>query len=188
MWIDVVVGATYATTATCARYLLSPAFFHNTFTGAFYAWYTYVILPFNAVVLASVILDYKTDYTLPMFYASRYLDYVSTIEILRKERHDLFGLDVFQHSTVPVLIRMGWEDKLFLRFIVFMTGIGVSAYYASLNTEMLSESMRNVTVVQWTQYIVVLLHTVRTSSRFKRLLFLVYVGIFTGLILQFFLL
>lgn len=188
MWIDVILGATYATTATCARYLVSPDFFQNSFTGAYYAWYTYVSLPFNAVVLASVVFDYKTDYTLPIFYASRYLDYVSTIEILRKKEHDLFGLDVFHHSTVPILIRMGWEDKLFLRFIVFMTGIAVSAYYASQNTDMLSDSIRDLTAVQWTQYIVVLLHTVRTSSRFKRMLFLVYVGIFTGLVLQFFLL
>jgi hypothetical protein len=188
MWIDVIVGVTYATTATCARYLLSPDFFQNSFTGAYYAWYTYVILPFNVVVLTSVVFDCKTEYTLPAFYASRYLDYVSTIEILRKKQHNMFGLDVFHNSTVPILIRLGWEDKLFLRFIVFMTGIAVSTYYASQNTNILSDNIKDITVVQWTQYIVVLLHTVRTSSRFKRMLFLVYVGIFTGLILQFFLL
>ncbi len=188
MWIDVVAGIAYATVAVCVRYLVSAESLANTWTGGYYVWYSYVALPFNCVVLASVLFDVKTELTMPMFYASRYLDYVSTFEILRNKRYDLFNLDVFHHSTVPTLIRLSWDDKIFFRFAVFCVGIGSSVYVATkAGTDAGNGYLENMSAVQWTQYAVVTVHTIRTSSKWKRFMFLLYAGLFTGLILQFFL-
>jgi len=184
---DIVAGSVY----TCSVYLIknyiSP--YDLTWVDLIYLWYTYIILPFNILVLLSVLTNKYTEVSMPLFYSSRYLDYISTMQLLRHQKYEYLNLDVFHHATVPMLISLGWEDKYALRFFIFLIGIAASVYTSQNSSKNLIDSstfLQSLSVVQWTQYIVVTVHTVRTSSKFKRVLFLAYSVLFTVLIIQFF--
>ena len=182
---DVVAGGLYTFTSFMMRYYIDPD--ELTWVDLITWWYSYVILPFNILVLISVVSNKYTDVSMPMFYASRYLDYVSTVEILRKRQYEYFHLDVFHHATVPILIKLGWDDKYLLRFCVFLIGIAAAAYTSRSSTkELVDDSyLQSLSIVQWTQYVVVVVHTIRTSSKFKRALFFTYMAVFTVLVVQY---
>jgi hypothetical protein len=182
---DIVAGGLYTFSSFMIRYYINPD--DLTWVDAITWWYSYVILPFNIIVLISVLSNKYTDISMPMFYASRYLDYVSTVEILRKRKYEYFHLDVFHHATVPILIRLGWDDKYLLRFCVFLIGIAAAAYTSqNASKELVNESyLQSLSIVQWTQYVVVVVHTIRTSSQLKRVMFLTYISVFTVLVIQY---
>jgi hypothetical protein len=182
---DIVAGSLYTFSSFMIRYYIDPN--DLSWVDLITWWYSYVILPFNILVLLSVLSNKYTDVSMPMFYASRYLDYVSTVEILRKRKYEYFHLDVFHHATVPILIRLGWDDKYLLRFCVFLIGIAAAAYTSrSASKELVDESyLQSLSIVQWTQYVVVVIHTIRTSSKFKRAMFFTYIAVFTVLVIQY---
>lgn len=182
---DLVAGGVYVSVSFLTKMYISPD--DLSWVDAISWWYGYLALPFNVIVLVSVVLDYKTDITMPIFYASRYIDYFSTLELLRSQQYRLLNLNVFHHATGPVILRVGWHDKHLLRFCIFFAGVAAAAYASSQGVGDLVDLnyLQTLSVVQWTQYVVVAVHTIRTTSRIKRSLFAAYALIFTVLIVQF---
>ena len=184
---DILAGSVYTASVYIIKNYINPN--DLTWVDVIYIWYTYIILPFNIIVLLSVLSNKYTDISMPLFYSSRYLDYISTIQLLRKQKYEYLNLDVFHHATVPIFLTLGWEDKYALRFFIFLMGIAASVYTSQNSSKNLIDSstyLQSLSIVQWTQYIVVTVHTVRTSSKFKRVLFLAYFILFTVLVVQFF--
>ncbi len=185
MWGDIVAACTYSFVSYMTKNYIAPQ--DLAWADVIFAWYNYLILPFNVLVLASVITNYKTEVSMSMFYASRYIDYVTTFELIRKQQYQFFHLNVFHHATTPVFIRLGWDDETILRFSIFFIGIAASVYSNNINTfEVVNPGyLQSLSIVQWTQYIVVVVHTIRTSSKLKRFMFGMYTLVFTLLILQY---
>lgn len=173
------------------------------------AWYDFVILPFNLVVLASVVFDVYSDFWMDLFYVSRFVDYIETIRWIRSGKLRGFYLHVFHHATVPVFLRMSFDEanKDLLRFIVFLAGSSAAMYsvsHASSSKPTVSSSaavdqpasdpgdifswdyLQEFTPVQWTQYLIVTVYTVRTSCRTKRFWFGLYTCVFIVATCQYF--
>lgn len=182
---DFIAGCVYTASSYIVKLYIAPDDLQ--WVDVIGAYYTYINLPFNLMVLVSVVFDYKTDITMPMFYASRYLDYISTFMLLRKQQYDFFHLNVFHHATVPLLIRAGWDDKYLLRFCVFLIGCAAAAYTNNDSSkDLLDENyLHSFSVVQWTQYIIIVVYTIRTTSKIKRALFVTYTTLFTVLVIQY---
>jgi hypothetical protein len=154
------------------------------------AWYDFIILPFNLIVLASVVFDVYSDVFMELFYVSRFIDYIETVRWIRSGKFRGFYLHVFHHATVPVFIRLSFEDanKDFLRFVVFLIGSSAAMYTVS-NGKTSSDPtdpgdlfswdyLQEFTPVQWTQYVIVTVYSVRTSCRTKRFWFGLYTCVF----------
>lgn len=187
MYLDIIAAGVYTGVVYLTKMYINPEDFH--WVGIINIWYSYIILPFNIAILIAVTLNYKMDECMTLFYCSRYLDYITTFEILRQQDYKSLNLNVFHHATVPSLLQISWDDKYFLRFGVFLVATSASLYTAqSTFKELLKEEyFRNLSIVQWTQYVVICVHTIRTTSKIKRTLFFVYLSIFVVLTVQYFL-
>jgi len=186
MYLDIITAGVYTGVVFLSKSYISPEDFN--WIDIINVWYSYVILPFNIAILIAVLCNYKMDQCMTLFYCSRYLDYITTFEILRKQQYKMLNLNVFHHATIPTLLQLSWKDKYFLRFGVFLVAISASLYTAQNSFRDLIDAtyFQSLTTVQWTQYVVICIHTIRTTSKIKRTLFMVYFCIFLVLTLQYF--
>jgi hypothetical protein len=169
------------------------------------AWYQFLILPFNLVVLTCVLLDVKTDEAMELFYFSRFLDYIETINLIRLQARRGFHMHVFHRATVPIFLRLTLqeENRQLMRFVTFLVGTSAALYAVShskgtTNVQQTAPTatdpgnlfswdyLHELTPVQWTQYAIVTTHTIRTSSRTRRFLFGAYTCIFIVVTYQYF--
>ena len=164
-------------------------------------WYDFLILPFNLVVLASVVFNVYSDFWMDLFYASRFVDYIETIRWIRSGKLRGFYLHVFHHATVPVFLRMSFDEanRDFLRFVVFLVGSSAAMYSVSHAPQKKITSdptdpgdlfswdyLQEFTPVQWTQYLIVTIYTVRTSCPTKRFWYGLYTCVFIVVTYQYF--
>jgi hypothetical protein len=168
------------------------------------AWYDFIILPFNLIVLVAVVFDVYADFFMDLFYVSRFVDYIETIRWIRSGKFRGFYLHVFHHTTVPVFLRLSFDEanREFLRFVVFAVGSSAAMYtvsHASSSSSHKTASdptdpgdlfswdyLQEFTPVQWTQYLIVTIYTVRTSCRTKRFWFGLYTSVFIVVTYQYF--
>lgn len=169
------------------------------------AWYHFLILPFNLAVLASVVFDIKTEEAMELFYLTRFLDYIETLKLIRSQVHRGFHMHVFHHATVPVFLRLTFqeENKQLMRVVVFLVGTSAALYAVSNPNKTSSTAnvqksqtdpgdlfawdyLHELTPVQWTQYAIVTIHTIRTSSQSRRFWFGLYTCTFIVVTYQYF--
>jgi hypothetical protein len=190
MYVDVWIGAVYAGAAYVIKYFFEHAPSKLAWVEPVVKKYDEVALPFYGCVLFCVTFDICTETAMRMFYASRYMDYVQTLALIRYKRFRFFNLHVFHHSTVPTILRSSWDDRFLIRFVVFLVGSS-AAIYASSNEQsqeslFQSEYLSELSPVQWTQYFIVLVHTIRTTNKRRRFWFGMYACVFIVCTYQYF--
>lgn len=190
MFVDVWVGVVYSTAAYVIKYFFEHAPSKLAWVDPIVENYEQVALPFYGCVLACVLFDVFTEPAMQLFYASRYFDYVQTLALVRNRRFRFWNLHVFHHATIPTILRASWNDRFLIRFVVFLVGSS-AAIFASSNEHtqkklFQSEYLSELSPVQWTQYCIVLVHTIRTTNKRRRFWFGMYACVFIVCTYQYF--
>lgn len=190
MFADVWVGAVYATGAYLVKYFYERLPEQLAWVDPIVQNYDEVALPFYTAVLVCVTFNIFTEPAMQLFYASRYFDYIQTLALVRRRQFRFWNLHVFHHSTVPTILRASWDDRYLIRFVVFLAGSS-AAIYASSNQRVQkkmfsSDYLSELSPVQWTQYLIVLVHTIRTTNKRRRFWFGMYACVFVVCTYQYF--
>jgi len=190
MFVDVWIGAVYATGAYLIKHFFERVPERLAWVDPIVKSYDEIAFPFYTAVLVCVTFDVCTEPAMQLFYASRYFDYVQTLSLVRRGEFRSWNLHVFHHSTVPTILRASWDDRYLIRFVVFLAGSS-AAIYASSNQHVqkqlfTSDYLSELTPVQWTQYLIVLVHTIRTTNKRRRFWFGMYVCVFVVCTYQYF--
>ncbi len=187
-YADVWIGIVYSACAFLGKFYLPPE--SISFLEGIEYYYSVVVLPFNGIVLFSVLFDVAMDFWVSLFYISRYIDYIQTLQLIRKQSFHSYNLHVFHHATVPSFIRLSWDDKYLTRFVVFLVGTSAALYATSDSDSrsklFSSDYLSELTPVQWTQYAIVVVHTIRTTSRTRRFWLGLYTCVFVIVTYQYF--
>jgi hypothetical protein len=190
MFADVWIGAVYTGAAYVVKHLFAHVPSKLSWIDPIVENYDAVALPFYGCVLFCVLFDVFADTAMQCFYMSRYFDYVQTLALVRHQRYRYYNLHVFHHATIPTILRASWDDRFLIRFVVFLVGSS-AAIYASSNQQVQhklfnSDYLREFSPVQWTQYLIVFVHTIRTTNKRKRFWFGLYVCVFVVCTYQYF--
>lgn len=188
---DICMGVVYAIGANVAKEFIKPN--ELLWVLPIYDVYKMCLLPFYGIVLLSVLLDIQTDFIMPIFYGTRYIDYIQTIVLIQKQNYHSWNLHIFHHTTLPSILHISLQDRKFVRFIFFLAGTGATLYALSNNEPKEHRTiyfnmdyLQNLTPVQWTQYIIVIIHTLRSSSHTYRFYLGIYLCAFVILTYQYY--